>query len=77
MEMIPVVSSLLKAVGYDPEAQELSVEFKKGDTYVYRGVTQAVFHAMMEAQSIGHFFLRNIKSNYECTKESNGPPRQA
>ena len=69
IKMIPV------AVGYDPETQELSVEFHKGDTYVYRGVTQPVYDAMMEAQSVGHFFLRNVKGNYECTKESSGPPR--
>ena len=70
MEMIPVVSSLLKAVGYDPEAQELSVEFQKGDTYVYRGVTQPVHDAMMEAQSVGRFFLVNVKRQYECIKET-------
>ena len=75
-EMIPITSSLIAGVGYDPETEELHVEFQKGDTYVYRGVTQPVYDAMMEAQSVGHFFLRNVKGNYVCTKESNGPPRQ-
>ena len=31
MEMIPVASSLIKAVGYDPETEELSVEFHTGE----------------------------------------------
>ena len=69
-EMTPVTSSLIAAVGYDPEMQELSVEFQKGDTYVYRGVTQPVYDAMMEAQSVGHFFLVNVKKQYECIKEN-------
>ena len=75
MEMIPVASSLIRTVGYDPETEEHHVQFHKGDEYVYRGVTQPVYDAMMEAQSVGNFFLRNIKANYECTKESNGPSR--
>ena len=69
-EMIPVASSLIKAVGYDPEKEELHVQFHKGDEYVYRGVTRPVYDAMMEAQSVGHFFLANVKRQYECIKEN-------
>ena len=76
IKMIPVASSLIKAVGYDPEKEELQVQFHKGGTYTYRGVTRPVYDAMMEAQSVGHFFLRNVKANYLCSKESSGPPRQ-
>ena len=70
IKMIPVASSLIKAVGYDPETQELSVEFHKGDTYVYRGVPQLVYDAMKDAPSVGHFFLANVKKQYECIKEN-------
>jgi hypothetical protein len=38
MKTIPVASSLLKSVGYDPEQEELRVVFHKGGSYVYRGV---------------------------------------
>ena len=75
MEMTPVTSSLIKAVGYDDEKEELHVQFHKGGEYTYRGVTRPVYEAMMEAQSVGVFFLRNIKANYECVKESSGPTR--
>ena len=70
MEMIPVTSSLIKAVGYDSEKEELSVEFHKGDIYVYWGVTRPVYDALMEAPSVGHFFLANVKRSYECIKET-------
>lgn len=69
-EMIPVASSLIKAVGYDSEKEELHVQFHKGDIYVYRGVTRPVYDAMMEAPSVGHFFLANVKRQYECIKEN-------
>ena len=72
MEMTPVTSSLIAAVSYDPEALELFVEFKKGDTYVYRKVPQPVFDALVGSLSVGQFFLRNIKPNYLCVKESSG-----
>jgi hypothetical protein len=67
-EMIPITSSLIAGVGYDPETEELHVEFQKGDTYVYRGVTQPVYDAMMESLSVGQFFLRNVKGQYVCVK---------
>jgi hypothetical protein len=68
-EMTPVTSSLIAAIGYDESQKELHVEFKKGGAYSYKPVPHAVYTAMMEAVSVGHFFLRNIKSQYVCFKE--------
>ena len=68
MEMIPVASSLLKAVGFDDEKEELHVEFQKGGTYLYQGVPRPVYDAMLNAVSVGSFFLRNIKNQYEYAK---------
>lgn len=68
MEMTPVASSLLKSVGYNDEKEELHVEFLKGGEYLYRGVTWPVFEAMLEAQSVGSFFLRNVKGQYDVVK---------
>ena len=68
--MTEVQSSLIKAVGFDDEKEELHVEFHKGNLtkYVYEGVTRPVFDALMEAQSVGAFFLRNVKGQYACVK---------
>jgi hypothetical protein len=68
MEMIPVVSSLLKAVGFDDEKEELHIEFHKGDTYLYQEVPRPVFEALIDAHSAGHFFLVNVKNQYEYVK---------
>ena len=68
VELIPVASSLIKAVGYDSEKEELHVEFHKGKLtkYVYHGVPRAVFDAMVKSLSVGHFFLANVKKQYVC-----------
>ena len=70
MEMIPVASSLLRTVGYDEEKEELHVGFHKGGTYVYRGVPRRMFNAMIDDASAGGYFIQNIKSRFECVKET-------
>ena len=69
-EMTEVKSSLIAAVGYDEAQKELTVEFKKGGIYSYKPVPHAVYTAMLEAISVGKFFLRNIKNQYEYVKVS-------
>ena len=63
-QMFPVASSMINAVGYDPESQTLEVEFSNGRTYTYEGVPQSTFDGMMGAQSVGKFFISNIKNVY-------------
>lgn len=67
-DLTPVESSLIAAIGYDEIEKELTVEFKKGGTYGYRPVPYAVYTAMMEAVSVGSFFLRNIKGQYPYSR---------
>ena len=69
-EMIPVASSLIKAVGFNEEKEELHVEFHKGGEYLYQGVSRHVFEALIDAHSAGAFFLKNVKYQYECIKVS-------
>lgn len=68
MKMTPVTSSLLKAVHYDPNVRELTVEFKDLSRYRYSAVAQATFDAMMSADSCGSYFARNIKKQFEGRK---------
>lgn len=68
MEMTPVKSSLITAIGYNEEKKELIVEFKKGDTYSYKPVPHAIYTAMLDALSMGSFFLRNVKGQYPTQK---------
>jgi len=63
-EMQPVCSSCLSAIGYDPKKQSLFVQFTDGKTiWEYLDLPQAIYDTMMEAESIGSFFQKQIKQN--------------
>jgi hypothetical protein len=61
MDRIPVSSSNLASVGYDPATQTLEVEFLNGGIYNYSGVPSSVYSGLMSATSHGTYFDRNIK----------------
>lgn len=66
--LIPVDSSNIEAVGYDPESQVMHVKFRSGDTYQYSGVPADEHQALMSAPSIGGHFHRRIKGRYGFSK---------
>ena len=69
MERIPIQSSNLASVGYDPENVTLEVEFSRGGIYQYYGVPQHIYEGLINASSKGNFFHHNIKSaGYPCQK---------
>ena len=57
-----VESSNLRSIGYDAEKEVLEVEFAKGGVYVYSGVPEEIYKAIMNAESKGSAFFRYIKS---------------
>lgn len=61
-EMTPVTSSNLAAVGYDPDSNQLFIQFLNGSMYMYSGVPQEVYDGIMSAGSKGSFFHHNIKT---------------
>lgn len=64
MNRIPVVSSNIASVGYDPNTLTLEVEFLNGSVYQYFDVPELEYHYLIGADSIGKYLHRNIKSNY-------------
>jgi hypothetical protein len=65
MELTPVVSSNMAAVGYDAIQNVLVVQFKGNEKqYPYHGVSPELHAEMMAAPSIGSFFARNIKGRF-------------
>ena len=60
-QMVPVQSSNLNLVGYEPAAGTLYITFKSGDTYAYYGVPVAVYRALMLAPSKGRYHSAHIK----------------
>lgn len=67
-EMHLVNSSNVEAVGYDADSSAIYVRFLGGDTYVYSGAEQSTFEELLNADSVGSYFNRMIKPNYDCSK---------
>lgn len=66
--MMPVESSNIKAIGYDRERKELTVEFHNGAKWAYEGVGLLLHRELMEADSVGSFFARFIKPKHPARR---------
>ena len=70
-EMVPVVSSNISSIGYDPDEQLLYVEFHpKGQDfahrlYMYFNVPQEVYDGFFNTDSVGSYFIQNIRHTQE------------
>ncbi len=56
MDYEPVESTMIEAVGYDPEQRQLGVRFKRGATYVYDDIDPEEHQALLGADSVGRHF---------------------
>lgn len=61
MNMVPVSSSNLRAVGYDVATQTLRIAFISSGVYEYAGVPASVHASLMGASSLGSYFDAHIK----------------
>lgn len=61
VEMVPVESSNLQEIGYDPETSTLYVGFLNGSRYAYKDVPEEIFEEFKGADSMGRFLHRRIK----------------
>ena len=64
MELTPVHSSNIDAIGYDRETHTLSVQFLSGKTYTYANVPEELYRAFLAAPSKGQYFARMIRPAY-------------
>lgn len=64
IELKPVESSQIKAIGYDEKTGTLAVAFKYGTgaIYHYPDVLEETHQAFVNAESIGQFFGKHIKA---------------
>ncbi|MDQ3802493.1 MAG: KTSC domain-containing protein [Acidobacteriota bacterium] len=60
IQRAPVESSMLASVGYDGR-EVLEVEFKNGAVWKYWPVSPFTYDALMNANSIGSFFINNVR----------------
>lgn len=69
MNRIPVESSNLKSVGYDPESETLEIQFRANDrVYQYYEIPQVVFNGLMAMKDKG-FYLKHVIGNAYDYKE--------
>lgn len=65
VDMIPVISSNVAAIGHDDITSVLFVRFHDGArVYSYRGVSVPVYRAFCAAPSKGQFLVWHIKGQY-------------
>jgi hypothetical protein len=64
MERIPVSSSNIASVGYEPDTSTLQVEFNNGTIYDYYDVPEDTYTALIGAGSVGSFFHANIRNTF-------------
>lgn len=63
-QMIPVKSSNIAAVGYDPGTAILTVQFSSGRTYAFEDVPPGEHNDFMASNSKGSYFANHIKNQY-------------
>ncbi len=68
MEMIPVSSSNLRAVGYDAINLFLDIKFHEGHVYRYFNVPLNIYNGLMSAVSHGKYFDQYIKGFFRFIK---------
>jgi hypothetical protein len=64
-EPVAVDSSAIAEVEYDTEASRLRVVFTSGAEYEYEDVPQDVYAGLLDADSVGRYFIDNIRDRYE------------
>jgi hypothetical protein len=68
MEMQPVKSSNVRAVGYDEENKTLTVEFRSGGIYQYPGVPPEMYADLLAAESVGRFVSQVVRAGRKGMK---------
>ena len=64
--MTYVDSTNIEAVGYDQATRDLYLQFRTGKVYVYAEVPVEIHRELLEADSKGSYFNREVRPNFEC-----------
>jgi hypothetical protein len=65
---VAVVSSELRTVGYDPDANFLEIEFTNGGVYRYLEVSSLEHSNLLTASSKGRYFNQRIRNKYRTVR---------
>ncbi len=64
MKLVTVESSMIHAVGYDDETEELEIVFNSGKSYRYTGVPRGVYEGLLAADSKGRYLRAHVIGVY-------------
>lgn len=64
MQLDPVESSMLAAIGYDEQLQALVVLYNSGKAYQYTQVPAEIYQGLITAPSKGRYMLDHIIDHY-------------
>jgi hypothetical protein len=62
---MPISSSHLSEVMYDPEKKTLGIRFHNGAEYSFQGVDAEIARGLLSAPSPGRYFNQFIKGHYD------------
>lgn len=69
MELKPLKSSNVEAVGYDPATKKMQVRFKGKDTvYEHEGVESSDHLSFVHDRSPGAHYAQHIRGKFKVTK---------
>lgn len=77
MKRLKVTSNALRTIGYDHEARKLEIEFHNGRRYEIAGVSPGTHYSLINADSVGTFFHRNIRTNPAYKMKELGPLKES
>jgi hypothetical protein len=68
LKRVPVSSSSVRSVGYDPARFILEIEYRSGGVYQYSHVPAAAHRLLLQAASIGEYVNTVIKPRFEAVR---------
>lgn len=72
----PLASTAISSAGYDPQTQQLELEFRNGRIYRYSEVPAGVFDFLLRTSSKGGYVNRMIDGKYRHEDITPAPPEQ-
>jgi hypothetical protein len=63
-------SNIIKAVGYESDSEKLAIQFFNNQEFIYeyKNVPLPLFLEFINSDSIGSFFMREIRNKFEWIK---------
>jgi len=61
---VSLSSSAISSAEYDPDGENLTIDFTDGDSHTYDGVDIETFVGLVNASSPGAYFNANIRNVY-------------